>query len=99
MAGYLHILHRYTATWQPSTTSLGFLEDVGPLLSMQMGGQTLEGLFQVFNSYAEELLPRAANEVSPLNQVAYKDDYVEDHQIGKTGILSKESGRGGLPAR
>ncbi|KAM1461848.1 hypothetical protein ACFXTO_046975 [Malus domestica] len=96
-----------------------FFEDVGPLLSMQMGGQTLEGLFQVFNSYvsmlikalpgsmeeeanfegsgnkivsiaeneaqqiallanasflAEELLPRAAMKLSPLNQVAYKDD-------------------------
>ncbi|TQD70258.1 hypothetical protein C1H46_044208 [Malus baccata] len=96
-----------------------FFEDVGPLLSMQMGGQTLEGLFQVFNSYvsilikalpgsmeeeanfegsgnkivsiaeneaqqiallanasflAEELLPRAAMKLSPLNQVVYKDD-------------------------
>ncbi|XP_048419868.1 exocyst complex component EXO84B-like isoform X2 [Pyrus x bretschneideri] len=96
-----------------------FFEDVGPLLSMQLGGQTLEGLFQVFNSYvnmlikalpgsmeeeanfegsgnkivsvaeneaqqiallanasllAEELLPRAAMKLSPLNQVAYRDD-------------------------
>ncbi|TQD79685.1 hypothetical protein C1H46_034759 [Malus baccata] len=96
-----------------------FFEDVGPLLSMQLGGQTLEGLFQVFNSYvnmlikalpgsmeeeanfegsgnkivsvaeneaqqiallanasllADELLPRAAMKLSPLNQVAYRDD-------------------------
>ncbi|GMN48116.1 hypothetical protein TIFTF001_017293 [Ficus carica] len=96
-----------------------FFEDVGPLLSMQLGGQTLEGLFQVFNSYvnmlikalpgsmeeeanfegsgnkivsmaeteaqqiallanasllADELLPRAAMKLSPLNQGAYNDD-------------------------
>lgn len=96
-----------------------FFEDVGPLLSMQLGGKMLEGLFQVFNSYvsmlikalpgsmeeeanfegsgnkivrmaeneaqqiallanasllADELLPRAAMKVSPLNQANYKDD-------------------------
>ncbi|KAJ7962700.1 Exocyst complex component EXO84B [Quillaja saponaria] len=96
-----------------------FFEDVGPLLSMQLGGQTLEGLFQVFNSYvnmlikalpgsmeeeanfegsgtkivrmaeteaqqiallanasllSDELLPRAAMKLSPLNQATYKDD-------------------------
>lgn len=92
---------------------------MGPLLSMQLGGQTLEGLFQVFNSYvnmlikalpgsieeeanyegsgnkivrmadteaqqiallanasllSDELLPRAALKLSPLNQANYKDD-------------------------
>lgn len=96
-----------------------FFEDVGPLLSMQLGGQTLEGLLQVFNSYvnmlikalpgsmeeeanfegsgnkivriaeneaqqiallanasllADELLPRAAMKLSPLNQAASRDD-------------------------
>ena len=29
---------------------------MGPLLSMQLGGQTLEGLFQVFNSYVNMLI-------------------------------------------
>ncbi|KAL6134899.1 hypothetical protein ACLB2K_067127 [Fragaria x ananassa] len=33
-----------------------FFEDVGPLLSMQLGGQTLEGLFQVFNAYVNMLI-------------------------------------------
>lgn len=33
-----------------------FFEDVGPLLSMQLGGKTLEGLFQVFNSYVNMLI-------------------------------------------
>ena len=96
-----------------------FFEDVGPLLSMQLGGQTLEGLFQVFNSYvnllikalpgsmeeeancegsgnkivrmaeteeqqiallanasalADELLPRAAMKLSPLNHTNFRDD-------------------------
>lgn len=96
-----------------------FFEDVGPLLSMQLGSQTLDGLFHVFNSYvnmlikalpgsmeeeanvegsgnkivrmaeteaqqiallanasllADELLPRAAMKLSPLNQAIYKDD-------------------------
>ncbi|KAH0983652.1 hypothetical protein GBA52_010829 [Prunus armeniaca] len=96
-----------------------FFEDVGPLLSMQLGGQILEGLLQVFNSYvnmlikalpgsmeeeanfegsgnkivriaeneaqqiallanasllADELLPRAAMKLSPLNQAASRDD-------------------------
>nr|DAD45619.1 TPA_asm: hypothetical protein HUJ06_003849 [Nelumbo nucifera] len=96
-----------------------FFEDVGPLLSMQLGGQSLEGLFQVFNSYvsllinalpgsmeeegrpegsgnkivrmaetepqqiallanasllADELLPRAAMKLSPLNQNGIKDE-------------------------
>ncbi|KAJ7952028.1 Exocyst complex component EXO84B [Quillaja saponaria] len=31
-------------------------EDVGPLLSMQLGGKTLEGVFQVFNSYMSMLI-------------------------------------------
>ncbi|KAG9456097.1 hypothetical protein H6P81_000605 [Aristolochia fimbriata] len=33
-----------------------FFEDVGPLLSMQLGGPTLEGLLQVFTSYVSLLI-------------------------------------------
>ncbi|KAL1538005.1 Exocyst complex component exo84b [Salvia divinorum] len=33
-----------------------FFEDVGPLLSMQLGSRTLDGLFQVFNSYVSMLI-------------------------------------------
>ncbi|KAL5823539.1 hypothetical protein ACOSQ3_021510 [Xanthoceras sorbifolium] len=33
-----------------------FFEDVGPLLSMHLGGQMLDGLFQVFNSYLSMLI-------------------------------------------
>ncbi|EOY25712.1 F14N23.28, putative [Theobroma cacao] len=40
----------------PLVHPLEFFEDVGPLLSMQLGGQTLEGLFQVFYSYVNMLI-------------------------------------------
>lgn len=33
-----------------------FFEDVGPLLSMQLGSKTLDGLFQVFSSYVNMLI-------------------------------------------
>ncbi|KAG4177906.1 hypothetical protein ERO13_A10G007500v2 [Gossypium hirsutum] len=33
-----------------------FFEDVGQLLSMELGGQTLEGLFRVFDSYVNMLI-------------------------------------------
>ncbi|XVF26273.1 hypothetical protein REPUB_Repub14bG0001600 [Reevesia pubescens] len=52
--GFQHKLtssaHRFNSMVQD------FFEDVGPLLSMQLGGQTLEGLFQVFNSYVNMLI-------------------------------------------
>ncbi|KAF7135683.1 hypothetical protein RHSIM_Rhsim08G0247800 [Rhododendron simsii] len=96
-----------------------FFEDVGPLLSMQLGGKSLEGLFQIFSSYvnmlikalpgsmeeeanyegsgnkivrmaetesqqiallanasllADDLLPRAAMKLAPINQSNYNDD-------------------------
>ncbi|XP_058226994.1 exocyst complex component EXO84B [Rhododendron vialii] len=96
-----------------------FFEDVGPLLSMQLGGKSLEGLFQIFSSYvnmlikalpgsmeeeanyegsgnkivrmaetesqqiallanasllADDLLPRAAMKLAPVNQSNYNDD-------------------------
>ncbi|XVF23008.1 hypothetical protein REPUB_Repub13aG0000800 [Reevesia pubescens] len=55
----------YTTAFQHKLTSSAhrfnsmvqdFFEDVGPLLSMQLGGQTLEGLFQVFSSYVNLLI-------------------------------------------
>ncbi|XP_051147684.1 exocyst complex component EXO84B [Andrographis paniculata] len=105
--------HRFNAMVQD------YFEDVAPLLSLQLGSKTLDGLFHVFNSYvsmlikalpgsmeeeanfegsgnkivrmaeteaqqmallanasllADELLPRAAMKLSPLNPVNYRDD-------------------------
>jgi len=45
-----------------------FFEDVGPLLSMQLGSKALEGLFRVFNSYVDVLvraLPGSIEEEDP----------------------------------
>ena len=33
-----------------------FFEDVGPLLTMQLGGSTMDGLLKVFNSYINLLI-------------------------------------------
>ncbi|ONK74886.1 uncharacterized protein A4U43_C03F11130 [Asparagus officinalis] len=53
------------ATTQPKLSSSAhrfnsmvqdFFEDVGPLLSMQLGGSTLNGLLRVFNSYVKLLI-------------------------------------------
>lgn len=38
-----------------------FFEDVGPLLSMQLGGSTLNGLLRVFNSYINLLINALPN--------------------------------------
>lgn len=49
----------YSSNLYCSTVQLllqDFFEDVGPLLSMQLGGRALEGLFQVFNSYVNMLI-------------------------------------------
>lgn len=116
-AAYQHKLsssaHRFNLMVQD------FFEDVGPLLSMQLGGKSLEGLFQIFSSYvnmlikalpdsmeeeanyegsgnkivrmaetesqqiallanasllADDLLPRAAMKLAPINQTNYNDD-------------------------
>ncbi|CDY61243.1 BnaCnng37490D [Brassica napus] len=102
-----------------------FFEDVGPLLSMQLGSKALEGLFRVFNSYvdvlvralpgsmeeeeanfegfgnkivqmaeteaqqlallanasllADELLPRAAMKLAPLDQTSHRTDDLRRH--------------------
>ncbi|KAK8967625.1 hypothetical protein KSP40_PGU001188 [Platanthera guangdongensis] len=42
--------HRFNSMLQD------FFEDVGPLLSMQLGGSTLDGLHKVFNSYVNLLI-------------------------------------------
>ncbi|ONK65579.1 uncharacterized protein A4U43_C07F38540 [Asparagus officinalis] len=56
---------RTNATSQPKLSSSAhrfnsmvqdFFEDVGPLLSMQLGGSTLNGLIRVFNSYVNLLI-------------------------------------------
>ncbi|KAK9734360.1 hypothetical protein RND81_04G134400 [Saponaria officinalis] len=40
-----------------------FFEDVGPLQNMQLGSRTLEGVYQVFNSYVNILIKALPNSV------------------------------------
>uniref|UniRef100_M4FA37 Exocyst component Exo84 C-terminal domain-containing protein n=1 Tax=Brassica campestris TaxID=3711 RepID=M4FA37_BRACM len=47
-----------------------FFEDVGPLLSMQLGSKALE---------ADELLPRAAMKLAPLDQTSHRTDDLRRH--------------------
>ncbi|KAE9468065.1 hypothetical protein C3L33_00047, partial [Rhododendron williamsianum] len=42
--------------WELTYSPADFFEDVGPLLSMQLGGKSLEGLFQIFSSYVNMLI-------------------------------------------
>lgn len=56
--------HQYKLTCSAHRFNLmvqDFFEDVGPLLSMQLGGQTLEGLYQVFNSFVNTLIKALPN--------------------------------------
>ncbi|XP_021761838.1 exocyst complex component EXO84B-like [Chenopodium quinoa] len=59
MAGYQYKLtssaHRFISMVQD------FFEDVGPLQSMQLGSKTLEGVYQVFNSYVNMLIKALPN--------------------------------------
>uniref|UniRef100_A0A803KQR8 Exocyst component Exo84 C-terminal domain-containing protein n=1 Tax=Chenopodium quinoa TaxID=63459 RepID=A0A803KQR8_CHEQI len=59
MAGYQYKLtssaHRFISMVQD------FFEDVGPLQSMQLGSKTLEGVYQVFNSYVVMLIKALPN--------------------------------------
>ncbi|KAL9228456.1 hypothetical protein vseg_004039 [Gypsophila vaccaria] len=40
-----------------------FFEDVGPLQNMQLGSRTLEGVYQVFNSYVNMLIKALPNSI------------------------------------
>lgn len=42
-------------------------EDVGPLQSMQLGSKTLDGVYQVFNSYANMLIKALPNSIEEAN--------------------------------
>ncbi|XP_057535709.1 exocyst complex component EXO84B-like [Amaranthus tricolor] len=65
MAGYQYKLtssaHRFILMVQD------FFEDVGPLQSMQLGSKTLEGVYQVFNSYINMLIKALPNSLEEAN--------------------------------
>ncbi|XP_009333985.2 exocyst complex component EXO84B-like [Pyrus x bretschneideri] len=71
-----------------------FFEDVGPLLSMQLGGQTLEGLFQVFNSYVNMLikaLPGSMEEESNFEGSGNKIVSIAENEAQQIALLANAS--------
>ncbi|KAJ8756349.1 hypothetical protein K2173_025161 [Erythroxylum novogranatense] len=91
-SGYQHKLtssaHRFNVMVQD------FFEDVGPLLSMQLGGQTLEGLFQVFNSYINMLikaLPGSMEEEANLEGFGSKIVRMAETEAQQIALLANAS--------
>ncbi|KAJ4959203.1 hypothetical protein NE237_026314 [Protea cynaroides] len=71
-----------------------FFEDVGPLLSMQLGGQTLEGIFQVFNSYINLLikaLPGSMEEEGNLEGSGIKIVQMAETEAQQIALLANAS--------
>nr|GMC73044.1 exocyst complex component EXO84B [Ipomoea batatas] len=71
-----------------------FFEDVGPLLSMQLGGKALDGLFQVFNSYVNTLikaLPGSLEEENNLDGSANKIVRMAETEAQQIALLANAS--------
>lgn len=66
-------------------------DDVGPLLSMQLGSKTLEGVYQVFNSYISMLikaLPNAIEEEANLEGAGNKLVRVAENESQQLALLA-----------
>ncbi|EYU21227.1 hypothetical protein ABFS82_09G132400 [Erythranthe guttata] len=71
-----------------------FFEDVGPLLSMQLGSRTLDGLFQVFNSYVNMLikaLPSAMEEEADFEGSGNKIVRLAETEAQQIALLANAS--------
>nr|GLL23303.1 exocyst complex component EXO84B-like [Ipomoea trifida] len=71
-----------------------FFEDVGPLLSMQLGGKALDGLFQVFNSYVNTLikaLPGSLEEENNFDGSANKIVRMAETEAQQIALLANAS--------
>ncbi|CAA6657794.1 unnamed protein product [Spirodela intermedia] len=71
-----------------------FFEDVGPLLSMQLGGSTLDGVLRVFNSYVNLLikaLPGSMEEEANLEGAANKIVKTADTEAQQVALLANAS--------
>ncbi|KAJ4954117.1 hypothetical protein NE237_030949 [Protea cynaroides] len=71
-----------------------FFEDVGPLLSMQLGGHTLEGLLKVFNSYVNLLksaLPSSMDEEGNLEGSGNRIVRIAETEAQQIALLSNAS--------
>lgn len=71
-----------------------FFEDVGPLLSMQLGGSTLDGVLRVFNSYINLLikaLPGSMEEEANLEGAANKIVKTAETEAQQVALLANAS--------
>ncbi|XP_042018540.1 exocyst complex component EXO84B-like [Salvia splendens] len=71
-----------------------FFEDVGPLLSMQLGSRTLDGLFQVFNSYVSTLikaLPASMDEEADFEGSGNKIVQMAETEAQQIALLANAS--------
>lgn len=71
-----------------------FFEDVGPLLSMQLGGKALEGLFQVFNTYVNTLvraLPGSIEEEASFEDSGNKIVRMAETEAQQIALLANAS--------
>ncbi|KAJ8465061.1 hypothetical protein OPV22_027613 [Ensete ventricosum] len=71
-----------------------FFEDVGPLLSMQLGGSTMDGLLKVFNSYISLLinaLPSSIEEEANLDGPVNKLVRIAETETQQLGLLANAS--------
>ncbi|PKA52548.1 hypothetical protein AXF42_Ash001528 [Apostasia shenzhenica] len=71
-----------------------FFEDVGPLLSMQLGGSTLDGLLKVFSSYVNILinaLPSSMEEEENLENSGNKIVRLAETEAQQLALLANSS--------
>lgn len=71
-----------------------FFEDVGPLQSMQLGSKTLEGVYQVFNSYVNMLikaLPNSLEEEANFEGAGNKIVRMAENEAQQIALLANAS--------
>ncbi|VFR00105.1 unnamed protein product [Cuscuta campestris] len=71
-----------------------FFEDVGPLLSMQLGGKAMDGLFEVFNSYINTLikaLPGSIEEETGIDGSMNKIVRIAETEAQQIALLANAS--------
>ncbi|RAL43807.1 hypothetical protein DM860_014308 [Cuscuta australis] len=71
-----------------------FFEDVGPLLSMQLGGKAMDGLFEVFNSYINTLikaLPGSVEEETGIDGSMNKIVRIAETEAQQIALLANAS--------
>ncbi|XP_074558003.1 exocyst complex component EXO84B-like [Curcuma longa] len=71
-----------------------FFEDVGPLLSMQLGGSTMDGLLKVFNSYINLLinaLPSSMEDETYLDGPVNKLVQIAETETQQLSLLANAS--------